>query len=1822
MRKSFKRTAAFVLALTILSGGMPLRNYNSGLFSKRTIVADAALDGKGTEANPYKITTATEFAEISSNLSANYILLNDITITSSISGTFSGVFDGKGHTITLDISSGGTGVFDIMSGTVKNLGVTGAVTGDGKNVGGITGQCHGTIQNCWNSATVSGQWSGGISGNTAQSGSIINCYNTGTIYGSTNAGGIVGAHNKSISNCYNTGSVTGTAPGQIVGIAYNVTGATISNCYYKSSDSNPGIGQNNANLSQPTQLSADKFKDSTKFVGWDFTNTWKMGENGPDLRYFYTITFNSNGGTNVDSQTLEKGEYAAAPAADPTADGYTFGGWYDNAECTGDPHDFTQPMTGDVEVFAKWIGSITPAHVTYTPASGGASESYTVKIGDETLTEGTDYTITKGADNLVTVTGIGKYKDEIVGIVEDDIFFKQWTLTDSLPDSAENWYLVNDVAILSTWSVPSGTTNLNLNGHGIKMTGSGSVISVNSGITLNIYDSDTTAVHRFTVPDPTVNGAGLAIVDDSLTGTEGTNYQTFTGGYITGGNAANGGGISVNAGTLTINAGTIIGNNSSQYGGGVYGTGNCTINLHNNGAIRYNKAIGSYSCGGGAYLDNGTFNMSGGMIEKNQSAIGKYGNGVCGGGIYVAANGTFNASGGYIKDNRADPSGGGGGIALEGRSNAFLSGDLRIIGNYGGQGGGILAQGNLHITDNVEITDNTAPSMGGGIQLNGSANNGTMYLSGNPYIMGNTCIQLNNSGDPYGINVCVEKTFYIDGDLAETETPRMSIYMNLGSSGSNGWQGSPIGTIAFASEHINANTINYISSERPYMIALQQEESVNSIVSTGIQNTSAADVSYTYDKQPHSITVNADSDATVTYSTDGITYTSTKPTFTNCGEYTVYYKVSKTGYATVARSAVVNITKKSVTITPTANQSKVYGEVDPAFTYEATGLCTGDTLSGSLTRATGNNAGSYTFDVSGLTNSNYTVSLADGASQFTITKKALTVTANNKTITYGDAPANDGVEYDGFVTGESAINLGGTLVYDYSYTRYGDVGSNYTITPSGLTSNNYAITFVPSTLTVNQKEIEIVWSNTNLTYTGSELKPAATPSEDSLVNNDVIGIAVSGGQTIASANDYTATASGLTGDKAGNYKLPTNKTTTFTIGKAVSGAAAPQNNLSLTYNKTAQQLITAGTNTNGKWQYKLGSDGTYGDSVPTATDADTYTVYYKFVGDGNHEDIAEASFTVMIAKKTIGITWSNTSFTYDGGSHVPTATATELENGDTCNITVTGGQINASDTAYTATASGIDNSNYQLPTSGLTTNFTISASTNSFTTAPTLVSNPKYRGTAIQLITSAGVPKFGDATDGNYLDVKYLITTDETLLPTATQDGWLNYGDDGLKATAVGTYYVWYQIGAGTDWNAVAPTLLGTVNVTRYIPPSPSYYSQTWTMTMESYEYDGTAHTPVIDGKMYGDVTYTYYTADGTELNEAPSAVGSYKVVVYAEGGTNYYSRTQTAEYSITAKPAPTEYTVTVKNGTVNGATTASYAPDTVIVVKADKAPNGKKFAYWKKNGSTASYSASYTFPLSRDMELEAVYTSIADEFQTDGTGQLEGFNADKENGKLQIAVLHSVPNDCKILKAGLVATSDTSKLNNLTAANADYVKYYENITVHNFKYTWTKTQVTADQTWYVRSYLVYKDADGKIKVVYGDMVQATLDGYKVQVENKIVGASNMDNVKLDKENHKISFAALMSVPVDCTIKYAGVVATSDASKVSELTKIKVAEKAMVNGIYVRGMTSDKHTVKYTWTKTAVTEDQTWYVRSYLVYVDSHGQTQYVYGDLTTAKLN
>ena len=193
-------------------------------------------------------------------------------------------------------------------------------------------------------------------------------------------------------------------------------------------------------------------------------------------------------------------------------------------------------------------------------------------------------------------------------------------------------------------------------------------------------------------------------------------------------------------------------------------------------------------------------------------------------------------------------------------------------------------------------------------------------------------------------------------------------------------------------------------------------------------------------------------------------------------------------------------------------------------------------------------------------------------------------------------------------------------------------------------------------------------------------------------------------------------------------------------------------------------------------------------------------------------------------------------------------------------------------------------------------------------------------------------------------------------------------------------------------------------------------------------------------------------------------------------------------------------------------------------------------------------------------------------------------------------------------------------KATDLSLENADITKEFTT-TKHNFKYTWTKNNVADGQAWYVKGYQIYKDADGTEHTVYSEMEKATLNGSQTIHDDKIVGTSIMDSVNIDKANKKISFSALLNVPADCTIKFAGVVATSDEEKVDELTNIIETEKTMVDGIYVRGNQSKKHTVRYTWTKNDI-GSETWYARSYLVYIDSLGTESVVFGDLVEQKLN
>ena len=163
--------------------------------------------------------------------------------------------------------------------------------------------------------------------------------------------------------------------------------------------------------------------------------------------------------------------------------------------------------------------------------------------------------------------------------IHDGINFKFWEKTDSLPTTAGNYYLLYDVTLSGTWTVPAGETNLCLAGHTIRQSGSGSVILLNN------------------------SNKKLTVYDDGTTGT------------ITGGNTnSEGGGVKITAGTFTLKGGNIEGNVASN-GGGVSVSGQSSYFTMAGGTIRYNSGYGN--TGGVLLVSTDNFTMTGGEIRYN-----------------------------------------------------------------------------------------------------------------------------------------------------------------------------------------------------------------------------------------------------------------------------------------------------------------------------------------------------------------------------------------------------------------------------------------------------------------------------------------------------------------------------------------------------------------------------------------------------------------------------------------------------------------------------------------------------------------------------------------------------------------------------------------------------------------------------------------------------------------------------------------------------------------------------------------------------------------------------------------------------------------------------------------------------------------------------------------------------------------------------------------------------------------------------------------------------------------------------------------------------
>ncbi len=220
----------------------------------------SSLEGSGTEADPFLIKSAADFAYLRTNEFSrkHFKLMTSIDLNNrafAIAG-FDGIINGNHCSIRgINVSStiNNSGLFSELknNSVIFDLSLYGNVSG-AQYTGALAGVAHGEVRNVVNFATVSGAGNlGGIVGNSSNTSYVINCKNYGAVNGTSwNNGGIVGFAQNSVVYCVNYGNVstTGDCAGGVVGSSHSFISHCINYGEVKSPGRAGGIAYNSKKM--------------------------------------------------------------------------------------------------------------------------------------------------------------------------------------------------------------------------------------------------------------------------------------------------------------------------------------------------------------------------------------------------------------------------------------------------------------------------------------------------------------------------------------------------------------------------------------------------------------------------------------------------------------------------------------------------------------------------------------------------------------------------------------------------------------------------------------------------------------------------------------------------------------------------------------------------------------------------------------------------------------------------------------------------------------------------------------------------------------------------------------------------------------------------------------------------------------------------------------------------------------------------------------------------------------------------------------------------------------------------------------------------------------------------------------------------------------------------------------------------------------------------------------------------------------------------------------------------------------------------------------
>ena len=543
---------------------------------------------------------------------------------------------------------------------------------------------------------------------------------------------------------------------------------------------------------------------------------------------------------------------------------------------------------------------------------------------------------------------------------------------------------------------------------------------------------------------------------------------------------------------------------------------------------------------------------------------------------------------------------------------------------------------------------------------------------------------------------------------------------------------------------------------------------------------------------------------------------------------------------------------------------------------------------------------------------------------------------------------------------------------------------------------NYSFDAVSQTFTIKQKDVTAKRDATNIQVvvdtgtfdapTFGDVKGTLTYSYDGATSYDAIVKKLKTLQ-LGDTGDigYTYTANE-------NYIGTITGTLHFTVVNlpAATITTAPAAKTGLTFNGTEQVLVNAGSGitTGCTLQYKL-EGGSYNAELPKATNAGSYTVYYKVKGNNTtHSDSSEQSFTVTIAPKTVtaAVSVEPTSYTYtgeaivpttvtvkdgttvipaseytvtygnntnagkatvtvkdqDGGNYVVSGTATfTITKAELSGVTVSLGGWTYGDTAKTPTVSGNlggGNVTYQYKADNASTyTSTVPTNAGTYTVKATVAESANYKAAtatgsftiAPKTVTNAAVTlsQTSYAYTGRAFQPSVTVKDGTTVIPASEYT--VAYTDN----INVGTATVTVSDRAGGNY-VVSGT--ATFTITKAALSGVSVSLGGWT-------YGDTAKTPIVSGNLgNANVTYQYKAADAadeTYANVVPTNAGTYTVKATVAESANYAAATATRNFTIVPKAISKATVENIGEQEFTGRTitpTVTVKDGTVVLTDAD----------------------------------------------------------------------------------------------------------------------------------------------------------------------------------------------------------------------------------------------------------------------------------------------